>query len=389
MNKLRNIVAVAGAILLVGMGCNQAIQQSTQTTDNGAQAQPTTPIKVGFISPLTGDAAVYGIPGQNAVMLAVDQINAAGGINGRLIEMVYEDGKCNGKDAATAMQKLVSVDNVKYVIGGFCSSESLAAAPIANDNKVVLLSIGSSSPELTTKGGKYFLRDYPSDAAQGRVLAEVAYNDKGWRTVAVAQEQTDYALGVQTAFATRFKELGGAVAIEQFPSDLKDFRTIVTKLKATKPDALLVSVQTPKVGELVLKQVKDQNWKIALMGSDVLPGSDLPKTNPELVEGMLCAEFGYDANSQKFKDFVTAYKTKFNKDPEYLSYAQTEFDGPMILADALKAAGDDADKVLAWLHAVKDWTGVSGNVSFDEHGDRTAAHNPEVIAGGKVMPYTK
>ena len=107
----------------------------------------TDPTKIGFIGPLTGDAAVYGELLRNVIQLAVNEINAAGGIGGRQIEMIYEDGKCNGKDGANAMQKLVNVDQVKIVIGGFCSSESLAAAPIAMNNKVLLFSPGSSSPE--------------------------------------------------------------------------------------------------------------------------------------------------------------------------------------------------------------------------------------------------
>ena len=153
--------------------------------------EDTSPIVVGFISPLTGDAATYGEPGQKVTQLAVAEINNAGGINGRELQVIYEDGKCNGKDAASAMQKLVNVDKVQAVLGGFCSGESLAAAPIANANKVLLFSPGSSSPDLT-EAGPYFFRNYPSDESQGKVLAEVAYNTKEWKKVGVIQEQLDY-----------------------------------------------------------------------------------------------------------------------------------------------------------------------------------------------------
>ena len=159
-------------------------------TDKPAEKES---IKIGFIAPLTGEAATYGLMGQNVVKLAADEINAQGGINGRHLEIIYEDGKCNGAAAATAIQKLVEFDKVEVVFGGFCSSESLGAEPIATQNKVLLFSLGSSSPALTGKS-PFFARDYPSDASQGAVLAEIAYNKKGWRNVALIQEQLDYPL---------------------------------------------------------------------------------------------------------------------------------------------------------------------------------------------------
>ncbi len=390
MKNMKYLLAAMGALLLVGAGCSKAAPEQTTDSAGVAPKAETGPIKIGAIAPLSGDAAVYGEPLRKVIDLAVEEINAKGGVNGRNLQMIFEDGKCNGKDGASAMQKLVNVDNVKLVIGGFCSSESLAAAPIANENKIVLFSGGSSSPDLTINGGKFFLRDYPSDAAQGKVLAELAYNKKGWRKVAVAQEQTDYALGINKAFTENFVKLGGQiVANEEFASSVTDFRTIVTKLKSSAPDALLVSAQTPKVAELVLKQIKQLNWTVPLLGGDVIPGSDLPKTSPQLVEGMLVAEFGYDADSQRFKDFVAAYKAKYNAEPEYLSYSQTMYDIPYMLADALKAVGEDSEKVLQWLHDQKGWEGVSGLISFDEHGDRTVGHKPEVIKDGKVLPFTE
>src|SRR3989344_5259538 len=159
----------------------------------------TGPIKVGVIAPLTGDAAAYGEPLTNIVKMAVEEVNNAGGVDGRTIELVIEDGKCNGKDGGSATQKLVNVDGVKVILGGFCSSESLAAIPIAEAAKVLVLSAGSSSPDLTG-ASPYFFRNYPSDSAQGKVLAQIAYNDKGWKKVAFLQEQTDYAVGIYKAF---------------------------------------------------------------------------------------------------------------------------------------------------------------------------------------------
>ena len=312
--------------------------------------------------------------------------NAAGGISGRQIEMIYEDGKCNGKDGANAMQKLVNVDQVKIVIGGFCSSESLAAAPIAMNNKVLLFSPGSSSPDLSN-AGPYFFRNYPSDATQGRVLAEVAYNQKDWQKAAVIQEQLDYPLGVYNVFAEVFTALGGEVNVETFPSGTSDFRTQLTKLKTDSPDVLLVSVQTPQAAEIILRQVNELQWEVNLMGVDVIAGSDLPQTNPDLVEGMIVAEFGFDRSNPKFQKFIAAYQDVYGEEPPYLNYAQTEYDSIYILKDAIEAVGEDVDKIVDWLNNLEDWAGVSGLVSFDDNGDVVGGHQPEIIQGGTVVPF--
>src|SRR3989344_4743654 len=187
MNNTVKAILWLVIILLIGWGI-------VAYSKNTKQESATGPIKIGVVLPLTGDAAVYGEPARNVYQMAVDEINKAGGVNGRELSLVVEDGKCNGKDAASAAQKLVNVDNVKVIIGGICSSESLAITPIAAEKKVAVFSPGSSSPALTNYS-PYFFRNYPSDASQGKVLAEIAYNDKNWRKVAFLQEQTDYALG--------------------------------------------------------------------------------------------------------------------------------------------------------------------------------------------------
>ena len=122
----------------------------------------TGPIKIGFIGPLTGEASPYGVDTLNGAKLAVDEINEAGGVNGRMIEIIAEDGRCTGTDAASAAQKLVNVDKVVAIVGGQCSGETLAAAPIAESAKVVMISPVSSSPDVTA-AGDFIFRDYPSD----------------------------------------------------------------------------------------------------------------------------------------------------------------------------------------------------------------------------------
>lgn len=379
-DRMNNKIVAAGIVIII-----IAVLVGVVALSRPAQAET---IKIGFLGPLTGDAAVYGLPLKNMVDLAVEEINSEGGVNGRKLEIIYEDGKCSGKDAATAMQKLVNVDKVKVVFGGFCSSESLGAEPIATQNKVFLFSLGSSSPALTGKS-KFFARDYPSDATQGSVLAEVSYNNKKWRKVTFIQEQLDYPLGIYNAFSTNFNQLGGTTIKEEFATGTTDFRSILVKLKADNPDALFIDTQTPAAAERILKQMEELTWKPNILVSDAVSGdTETVKRNAGILEGALAAEFGIDENNPKFVHMLEAYKKKFGAEPPYLSYAQTEYDGIFIVRDAIKSVGYDGEKIAGFVRNLKDWQGASGSVTIGSNGDRTGGHVPKVITNGTVILYS-
>ncbi len=347
------------------------------------------PIKIGVMVPLTGDGAVYGEGGRNVYQLAVEEINTAGGINGRPIELVIEDSKCNGKDATSAAQKLINVDKVKVILGGFCSSESIAATPVAAEAKVALFSPGSSSPDLTGIS-PYFFRNYPSDASQGKVLAEVAYNVKKWKKVALLQEQTDYALGVYKAFSTTFEGLGGTIVKEETTTASTDFRSQLAKLKAAKADALFIDTQTPAMSERIFKQVQDLKWKTPIIINDATAGDvKTIATFKDLLEGALTAEFSSDPNNATFAKLLANYKTKFGADLPYQAYGQTEYDAVYMLKVAIETVGYDGEKIATWSRTVKDWEGASGKVTIGENGDRVGGHTVEVVKAGKIERFVQ
>lgn len=179
---------------------------ATSTPKAASTTKPATgeAIKIGAILPLTGDGAAYGVPLQKVAQIAIDKVNKEGGIDGKKLEFIWEDGKCNGKDAASAVQKLINVDKVKIIYGGFCSSETLGIAPIAEQAHVVVLSPGSSSPDITN-AGDYIFRNYPSDSSQGAILAEVA-KGLGLKKIGMLTEQQDYTVGIQKAFKAAFEK---------------------------------------------------------------------------------------------------------------------------------------------------------------------------------------
>ena len=352
---------------------------------NKAPAADASPIKIGFIGPLTGDAAAYGEPSRNIVAMDVEEINAAGGVDGRMIEMIYEDGKCDGTAAVGATQKLVNVGKVQAIIGGFCSSESLAAVPVATAGKVLLFSPGSSSPDLTGIS-QYFVRNYPSDSSQGSVMAEVVYA-KGMRKVAFLQESKDYPLGIFKAFEAKFKAIGGEVLKEEVAPEATDFRTSLTKLKAAKPDALFVDMQTPAATDRVLQQVQELGWKTQILMNDVASYPALVTKYKTLLEGAMLAEFGVDETNPKYIALASKYKTVYGVDLPFPSYAQTEYDSVYMLVDGIKAVGYGGEALSIWMRTVKDWEGASGKISMGADGDVIGGHKAEIIMGGVVGPY--
>lgn len=381
---LKYVVGVIAAAVVIA-----AVFTAGRRTAKAPTAESKEPYKIGVIAPLTGDAAAYGEPLSNVLRMAASEINAEGGADGHALELIFEDGKCNGKDAASAAQKLVNVDKAKIIIGGFCSSESLAAVPIAAQAKAFLFSPGSSSPDLTGID-PHFARNYPSDAAQGQVLAGVAYDDKQWKKVAFIQEQLDYPLGIYKAFSAAFEAKGGTVVKEEFASNSTDFRSQLTKLRAQKPGALFVDTQTPAAAERILKQLQDLAWKVPLLVADVVPGdAGTVQRNAAVLEGALGAEFGTDPQNAKFQHLLSAYQAAYGAELPFQSYGQTMYDAIYMVRDALKNVGYDGEMVATWVRMAKNWEGASGGVTIGQDGDRASGHVPKVIKGGKVELYVQ
>lgn len=341
-------------------------------------------IKVGFVAPLTGEAAIYGEPFQQVAQIAVDEINEAGGVDGKTLELIYEDGKCAGKDAANAINKLINVDGVEIVLGGGCSGETLAMVPIAEANKVVVLSASATSPDLTGVS-PYFFRNYSSDATQGTVIAQAAI-DRGDETVGIIQEQTDYA----TAFGETVKtalEAGDVEVpvVEEFASGASDFRSSLAKLKAAEIDSLLVSVQASDAGERIFKQIEELDWKPQIMIIDSV--SSNPPTieqYSELLEGALAAEFVIDEENPTVQSIAAKYDELYQKEVPFQSFTAAIYDAVYLIKDAIEAVGNDGEAIAEWSRTVKDWEGASGSITIQENGDRASGHQLKVVRDGVV-----
>lgn len=365
INKIALIILALFIVLIASCAPQQPVQPVEEKT-----VQFTGSYKIGVMYPLTGDGAAYGLPIQRATKIAIDEVNAKGGINGRKLEAIYEDSKCNPKDGNAAAQKLVNIDKVKVIIGGVCSGETLGAAPIVNDNRVVMISPSATSPDITSKGGDFVFRLSPSDAFAGIVASDYAYKDLGARKAAVVSEATDYAQGLRRVFKENFAKLGGEiVADETFNPEDTDFRTQVTKAKASNPDVVYIVPQTVPKGVLLVKQLKEAGVKQQILTAEVLIGRNVIKENSADVEAMIGVEQKFDDKAPKADALLGKYKQQAKEDAPFPAFMSAAYDIVYLIADAIEKNGYDGEKIRDYLYAVKDYEGAVGKVTIDENGD--------------------
>lgn len=219
-------------------------------------------IKIGVVLPLTGDGAAYGQKEKNGITLAINETTRAGGIRGKRIKAIYEDSQAIPALAVSAIQRLISAENVQAVIGDAFSSPTLAMVPIANQSKVILVSPTASSPALSGSS-EYFFRVWPSDVAEGRVIAEVAVNRMKLKTFAVLSGNNDYAKGLKEVFIPTIKSLGSNVTITEMYNDGdSDFRAQLSKIKEASPDALYMVGYYKDFGKILI-QAKEIGLELA------------------------------------------------------------------------------------------------------------------------------
>lgn len=327
----------------------------------------TEPIVFGAILPLTGDASSYGASEKNSIEMAVEEINSQGGINGRLIEVVYEDGKCSGKDAANAAQKLVNVDKVKIILGGACSGETIAAAPISEEAKVILFSAFSSNPAISEMGD-YIFRNIVSDKDVAMGMADVAA--QAGNKIALITENTDFALGVRENILSKLDELRIKLVVdEKYNQSDTDFRTQLTKIKDANPDAVIVNPQA-SVGGLIIKQAKEMGIVAEYVGGYSFSGGDTMKAGGEAMNGVKFVDApGLNTSNPVAQKFLTTYKEKYSS-PASEWEAGARYDSVYILADAIKSCGQiDTDCIKDYLYDLKDYSGTLGTYHFNENGD--------------------
>ncbi|MBI5676557.1 MAG: ABC transporter substrate-binding protein [Nitrospirae bacterium] len=340
-------------------------------------------IKIGVTLPLSGDAAVWGRSQKDGYDLALSQINAEGGINGKKVVLIYEDDKGLPKDGVAALQKLINVDKIKILTGIANSSVALAYIPIINENKILFISSGASSPKLTG-ASKYFFRTWPSDIAEALAMAKYAHNEMKLNKIAILFINNDYGIGLSEPFKSAFESLGGKIIIsESFEQGATDFKTQLTKIKASTPDAIYLAGNPVEMGG-ALKQIRELGIKTQVLSISTLNDKEVfTVAGAKAIEGTIITDASFDPQSEDpmAKKFMQDFRTMFNHDPGIL--ANTAYDALMILAHSFKKVGTDPDRLAQYLHSMKDYTGVSGKISFSEGGDVNRPINISAAKSGK------
>lgn len=325
--------------------------------------------RLGVMESLTGPGETYGTVANQAKQLAVDEINAAGGINGKMLDLVVEDSKCSAQDAITAYNKLTDVDGIKIILGTSCSGAMLGAAPLAEADGVVLFSGLATNPDIA-EAGDFIFRTALNDAQLGIDMGNTLWAG-GIRTIATIAELTDYAEGVRRASSDRFVELGGTIALaESYPSDTTDFRSQLTKLLATEPDALLVAAQAEFTGGTIVKQARELGYDGPIFGDVVVVGATALEVAGEAATGVVAIITDLDPNNTKATEVVNNFRAEY----DYVTlpwYLGSAYDNVFIVAECLKQTDDDQDAegMRDCLYEIT-WSGAIGeNYSFDEKGD--------------------
>jgi len=343
------------------------------------------PIRLGIATLLTGDFAVLGDNVVKTATLAVNDINANGGINGQQIELFVEDAKYNSADGLSAVQKLINVDKIDYLIAAMSSNGTLAAAPVLNINEVLAMTPVTGGKNVDD-AGEYIFRIANSDLLAGKDLAD-AMIKLGYRNVGVVAEITEYTIDIKNTFEQEIKEKGGKIVVsEEFNSNTKDYRTMVKKIQSGNPQALLVlSALGTNAGQFI-KQSRELGYRVPLFTDfTFIANSDVKKIINSF-EGIYFADPAFDANATATKAFFEKYETAYGNQPPIPFHSASTYDGIMMLRDAIEAKGNNKEAVKDWLLSnIKNRTGLMGTFSLDSKGNSDLGFIVKVIKAGKPV----
>ena len=326
-------------------------------------AKETNEIKIGGIFPLSGAVAVYGVECKNGIDLAIEEINAAGGINGKNVVLISEDDEGNPDKTVNAYQKLTSKDGAKIIIGSLPSGCTQAITNRAQAQKVVQIAPAATAPAITD-AGDYIFRACFIDPFQGRVGGKFSAETLNAKTAAILYDTgNDYSVGLTENFEAAFTQAGGKiVAKEAYTTNDKDFNAQLTKIKSANPDVVYLP-DYYNVVALIAKQLRAQGIEAPIVGADGWDGI-LGNSSAEVLNGFYSNHYATDSTDPAVQAFVKKFKDKYSKDPN--SFAALGYDSGYILKDAIiKAGSDDATAVKEALKATNgDY--VTGHLTFDE-----------------------
>ncbi|WP_227763447.1 ABC transporter substrate-binding protein [Zhaonella formicivorans] len=377
--KMKKWLAVLFVVMLVAVlvvaGC--AKQEAKNEGGEASKEGGAETIKIGVNYELSGDVSTYGSNTVDAIKLAFDEINAAGGVNGKQLEPVILDNKSDPAEALSVATKLITQEKVVAHLGAATSGATLNVVPVATQYQIPVLTTSATNPDVTVdpQSGKtrdYIFRTCFIDPPQAIVGASFAYNDLGVKKVAIYYDNTnDYSKGLYKVFKEEFTKLGGEIVAEEgYGKDDQEFRPTLTKFKNAGAELIYIPGYYEKVAKII-SQARELGITVPFLGADGWDSPDLVAiAGAEALNGTYFTNhYSSQDPSEKVQKFVNAFKAKYNKVPD--SFAALGYDAAYLLADAIKRAGSaEPAAITKALAETKDFDAVTGKLTFDDK------HNP-------------
>lgn len=345
-------------LTLTILGC----KTSDSPSSNGNAAE----IKIGHYASMTGSEATFGQSTDNGIKLAVEEINAAGGINGKQVKLITYDDKGDTKEAGSAVTRLITSDEVVAVLGEVASGMSLAGAPVCQENGVPMISPSSTNPRVTMVGDMIF-RVCFIDPFQGEVCAKFAKENQNATKVAVLYDQAaPYSTGLAEEFVKAFEALGGTITTQQtYTAGDQDFTAQLTAIRSDNPDMVFVPGYYTDVGNIAI-QARKLGITVPLFGGDGWDSEKLAEIGGDAINGCFYSNhYSHQDPSPRVQDFIAKYKAKYGKTPDGL--AALGYDAAMLLFEAMKRSPSlEGADIAAAIADTDGFQGVTGEISIDE-----------------------
>jgi branched-chain amino acid transport system substrate-binding protein len=374
-------------LLIWTLLCTIALTLScTKKSETNTVDASSNEIRIGQFGSMTGGEATFGQSTDKGVRLAIDAKNAAGGIKGKKIVLFTEDNQGKPDEASAVVKKLITQTKVIALIGEVASTRSLAAAPIAQQYKIPMVSPSSTNPRVT-QVGNFIFRVCFIDPFQGPVMARFAKDNLKISKVAVLKDlKSDYSLGLAEFFVQKFKEIGGEIVSEQtFQTGDSDFKAQLTQIRAKNPEAIFIPAYYTEVG-LIARQARQLGIKAVLLGGDGWDSPKLFEIGQDAVNGgYFSNHYSTESPSAATQTFIKNYQAKYNEVPDGLAAAG--YDAAMILLNAIEKAPEiTPDAIRAQLAVTKDFDGATGKITINA--DRNADKAAFIVkVQGKAMKF--
>ncbi len=327
-------------------------------------------VKIALVAPLTGDQAELGIDELHAAQLAVDEVNAKGGINGKKVVLVGMDDKHDPLEATKIANNLVADSSIIAVIGHLNSGTSIPASKIYNQGGILMITPSATNPQLTKQGFNNVFRMCATDEIQGPAMADYLIKEKKYKKIVTLNDKSQYGQGLVDTFTAKAETLGVKIIFaDAITQGDKDFVSVLTRIKALNPDVIYFGGMHSEAG-LIAKQAKSLGINAKIAGGDGMFGTEFGKIAGDAASNAIVSFQAppYDkANNPNMKNFVANYTAKYGKIVQYAPYS---YDAASLVINAIsQAEKQDRASVITAMRATKDFDGVTGKVNFAPNGD--------------------